>query len=226
MNFTPFGMNPVKYLSGSPWDGMTRQYAVTQTVNMYANSPVFIAAGTGADPISLLKFITCVTGANPQVGTLLPAGVANGFYWTDPTGVQRYTKYWVANTPILAGTPVIADVIDDFNVIYDVQVGGGASTLANPVAGAIAANQVGYNATFGTLLNAGSTANGGSSNAFLSTDGNGNAAAPAATATFPLQILGLSSTSSYPGNAYGVNYNVVQVRFNAHQFKAGTLGAI
>ena len=217
--FSPFGLNPVNYLNGAPWNGKTRQYSVDQTRNIYTNGPV-ILSGT-ASAISNLPTVTNTGGV--QQATTPIIGVARGFYWTDASGMQRYTQNWVANTPVLAGTDVVADVIDDTDVAYEIMVAGGASTLALPVAGNIPVASVGLNATFGNLYSFGNNAT-GISQAILSTDANGGGAAPANTATFPMQIIGLGSTSSYPGNAYGANYTVVLVRLNNHQFKAGTTG--
>lgn len=218
LTFTPFGLNAVIGRTGSTANGQVNTYAIAagqRGTSFYENMPVNIAGV--ADEISGKNSIT----VSSQDGVML--GVFVGVEYINTSGEAVFDNKWIANTPVKAGTAVLAKVYDNPEQEYDIICAAGNSAVGAPVAGSIAAVNVGLNATFGGTIGTGSNST-GKSYAFLSTNNAGGASNLAATATFPLNILSLSDTPDYMGNAFDVNYNIARVRLNNTVYRAGTPG--
>ena len=103
-----FGMKPVRMIGGAPYSGGTSRYRIA------ANYGTSIFQGDmGAQ----------VTGGTVEVhadgGTVPIVGVFNGCQFTDPTsGEQVFSNFYPASTN---ASDIIAFIIDDPNVVYEVQ---------------------------------------------------------------------------------------------------------
>ena len=103
-----FGMRPVRMVGGAPYSG--------------GQSRDRIAANYGTS-IFQGDMVAQVTGGTVEVhadgGTVPVVGVFNGCQYTDPTtSEQVYSNFYPASTN---ASDIIAFIIDDPNVVYEVQ---------------------------------------------------------------------------------------------------------
>ena len=103
-----FGMKPVRMIGGGAYTGGQRRYRIA------ANYGTSIFQG---------DMVAQVTGGGIEVhadgGTVPIVGVFNGVQYTDPTTKEQvYSNYYPASTN---ASDLIAFVIDDPNVVYEVQ---------------------------------------------------------------------------------------------------------
>lgn len=169
----PRGFVPIKHPSG---DIRVSAYTIASAYgyDIPQGHPVELT-GTG-------KNIQLSAAAN--VNTI---GVFQGCRWVDSQGNQRFSNYWPAST---AGTDIVALVIDDPNVTFEIQ----CDTLAEADVGLLADWNAGtMNTKFGT------------SGAYLVASG-------AAATDQSVRILGLIPRCD---NAYGA-YAKAEVRFAEH----------
>lgn len=117
---TPIGLRPVRMKASAAYNSQLSLYYV---LNAYANS-IFTY-----DPV------TYDAGNN---GTLTPcgAGVATvgvvvGFEYYDATGKYQFSKYWPGGTATLGNQLVIAQVIDDPSVMFDMQASNATNVAAS-----------------------------------------------------------------------------------------------
>lgn len=193
---TPFGLAPVEYLSGAPWNGQCRRYCIPSTDgNAFAIGDVVVPAGS-ADA----KGIMTVTLATPGSGVL---GVIVGM------GGEKYGGPSVdpsnLGTTIIPATKTKAYyvlVADDPNIIFEVQEIGTGTALT--------AAEVGRNAN----LVAGT--NNGYVSGWLLTNSTEDV-----TATLDVKLMGLSQR--IPDNTFGA-YAKWNVLINNHYYRVGSLG--
>ena len=103
-----FGMKPVRMIGGGAYTGGQSRYRIA------ANYGTSIFQG---------DMVAQVTGGGIEVhadgGTVPSVGVFNGVQYTDPTTKEQvYSNYYPASTN---ASDLIAFVIDDPNVVYEVQ---------------------------------------------------------------------------------------------------------
>ncbi len=103
-----FGMRPVRMVGGAPYTGGQSRYRIA------ANYGTSIFQG---------DMVAQVTGGTVEVhadgGTVPVVGVFNGCQYTDPTtSEQVYSNFYPASTN---ASDIIAFIIDDPNVVYEVQ---------------------------------------------------------------------------------------------------------
>ena len=103
-----FGMKPVRMIGGGAFTGSQSRYRIA------ANYGTSIFQG---------DMVAQVTGGGIEVhadgGTVPIVGVFNGVQYTDPTTKEQvYSNYYPASTN---ASDLIAFVIDDPNVVYEVQ---------------------------------------------------------------------------------------------------------
>jgi hypothetical protein len=197
----PFGLRPVRYMSGSPWNGQVRQYYVPSTDNtaLFRGDPVVIVGDSNdneilGNPPGSLSEVTIATGGDtPGTGTFV-----TGVMWGAVPVTADSTRYRVASTER------VIYVVDDPDVIFEIQDDGSA---------ALTADSVGLNAVL--LTGTGSTVTGLSGWTM-----DANADAPAADASNQLLILGLAKKQN---NAIGV-YAIWEVLINAHTMVRPSLG--
>lgn len=188
----PFGLRPIRYVSGEPYNGAINKYFVPST---YATS-LFIG-----DPV--IKTGTANTTAlrGYQVGALAEINKATAGTTNRTTGViVGWEPISGAESLIYgaASTTRIALVADDPNLLFWIQADS-TTTLD--------ATTVGLNAVY-TFSSSGSTVTGRSG---VQMDG-GTTTAPATTIGFQLQIVRAANLAS---NELGAN-QVWEVRINQH----------
>lgn len=192
----PYGLVPVKLVTGAPYIGVTRQYKIASG---YATN---IFKG------DLVKIHTDGTivreTADAAVDTI---GVFMGCSYTDPTFGKVFRQYYPADT---VASDIQAYVVDDPDVLFKVAViSSGASTTPIVMAD-LAQADVGRNLTM--VDNAGDTATGNSKVAVDDTSAN--------TATLPLRVVELVEETE---NSDG-GYPEVLVKFNAGHQLTNTTG--
>ena len=193
---TPFGLAPVEYLSGAPWNGQCRRYYIPSTDgNAFAIGDAVVLAGD-ADA----KGVASITLATPGSGIL---GVIVGM------GGEKYGGPSVdpsnLGTTIIPATKTKAYyvlVADDPNIIFEVQEIGTGTQLTSAAVG----------------LNANLVA--GTDNGYLSGWLLTNTT-EATTATLDVKLLGLSQR--IPDNTFGA-YAKWNVLINNHVYRVGSPG--
>jgi hypothetical protein len=159
----PYGLVPVKLLSGVPFVGLTRQYS--------------IASAYGTD-IFYGDAVKLVTGGTIERDTadaaMTPIGVFLGCTFTDPSsGNITFKQYFPAST---AASDIKAYVADGTDILFKVAVVSSGTTIGDLAITDIGANVAGVN-------NAGSTVTGNSKIAISDTS--------ATTNTLPFRIVEL-----------------------------------
>ena len=103
-----FGLRPVRQMGGAPFSGGLSRYRIASG----ATTPIFQG-----------ELVTQLTaggiGRHAASGTVPIIGVFNGVSYTDPsTGEQVFNNYYPGS---IAASDIIASVIDDPNVVFEVQ---------------------------------------------------------------------------------------------------------
>ena len=159
----PYGLLPVKLLSGSPYSGVTRQYR--------------IASGFATD-IFYGDAVKLVTGGTVERDTfdaaMTPIGVFLGCTFTDPSTSQiTFKQYWPAST---VASDAKAYVCDATNVLFKAAVVSSGTTIGDLAITDIGANVAGVD-------NTGDSISGNSRS--------GISDSSATTATLPFRIVDL-----------------------------------
>lgn len=192
----PFGLSPVEYLNGAPYNGQVRRYFIPQAdANAYAiGDPVTL--GGSADARGIASAVIATPGA-ALLGCIVGMGGATyGGMSADPNNL---------NTTVIPATktrPYYVLVADDPNIIFEVQEINSGTPLA--------ATDVGFNANLVAGANSG----------YLS-GWTLNNATKANTVTLDVKLMGLSQRN--PNNEFGLAavWNVI---INNHCYRAGTVG--
>jgi len=195
----PFGLRPIRYRDGSPYNGAFNVYAVASTyaTALFVGDPVVkVAAGSNAAaldgfPIGTLPLVEKAAAGDGNAIT----GVIVGFA-PDPDNLSRIYRP--------ASTARVVYVVDDPNVTFEIQADG-----------AIAATDVGLNAVL-IYTNAGSTVT-GRSGAELDTTSD----APAADASNQLTILRVVNA---PDNEAASAFTRCEVVINQSTELTGAIG--
>jgi hypothetical protein len=198
-NDTPFGLRPVRYRDGSPYNEAVNPYFIASTyaTALFIGDPVVKVAGgsntaaVGPYPIGTLPQIERATAGDGNAIT----GVIVGFA---PLPTNLGLQY---NT---ASTERVAFVCDDPNVMFEIQADG-----------SITATQVGLNANL-IYTHAGSTVT-GRSGAELDTSSD----APDADASNQLTILRVVNRAD---NYAATTWTKVLVAINQHTELTGAIG--
>lgn len=159
----PYGLVPVKLLSGTPFVGVTRHYKIASG---YATS-IF-----NGDAVKL------VTGGTVERDTfdaaMTPIGVFLGCTYTDPNlGYKLFSQYYPAST---VASDIEAYVVDATDVLFKAAVLSSGTTIGDLAQTDVGANVAGVN-------NTGDTVTGNSKGGISDTS--------ATTATLPFRIVGL-----------------------------------
>jgi len=174
---SPFGLRPVRYRSGAPYNGAANPYFIKSdyATALYIGDPVVITGtsntarvtypGLGSAEIGTLREINKVTAGDSNSDAERQTGVIVGFYPSPAAGLDKQYNP--------ASTERVALVADDPNLVFEIQADG-----------AIPAASMGLNAIF-IYTHAGSTAT-GLSGAELDTTGT----VPAADASYQMRIVG------------------------------------
>jgi len=173
----PYGLVPVKLVSGTPFAGVTRQYKIASG---YATS---IFAG---DAVKL------VTGGTVERDTfdaaMTPIGVFMGCSYTDATLGKVFRQYFPAST---AADDIMAYVVDATDVLFKAAVVSSGTTIGDLALTDLGANVAGVD-------NTGDTASGNSRCAISDTS--------ATTDTLPFRIVGLVEETKNATGGYTEAY--------------------
>jgi len=173
----PYGLVPVKLLSGVPFVGVTRHYKIASG---YATS---IFAG---DAVKL------VTGGTVERDTfdaaMTPIGVFMGCSYTDATLGKVFRQYFPAST---AASDIMAYVVDATDVLFKAAVVSSGTTIGDLALTDLGANVAGVD-------NTGDTASGNSRCAISDTS--------ATTNTLPFRIVGLVEETKNASGGYTEAY--------------------
>jgi hypothetical protein len=103
-----FGCKPVRMMGGAPYSGGQSRYRIASG----ATTPIFQG--------DLVTQLTAgVIGRHAATGTVPIVGVFNGVQYTDPTtGEQVFKNHYPGS---ISASDIIASVIDDPNVVFEVQ---------------------------------------------------------------------------------------------------------
>ena len=186
---SPAGLLPLRHANGGTMRTNRYYIAGGLAANIYRGSAV-VATGTS-------KQITVATAGS----TTLLIGVFKGCFYVDAGNNTQFRPYWGSGQTIATGSVVEAEVFDDPNMLYAIQVSGAA--------GLVAAN-VGLLANL--VIGTGSTFTGNSGDQLdQTTIGSG--------AQLRIEELLQASSPQQPGsiNAYG-QYAKAVVRFAIGQF--------
>ena len=170
----PYGLVPVKLLSGVPFVGVTRHYGIASG---YATS-IF-----NGDAVKL------VTGGTVERDTfdaaMTPIGVFVGCSFTDPSTEQKtFKQYYPAST---VASDIEAYVVDATDVLFKVAVVSSGTTIGDLAITDIGANVAGVD-------NTGSTVTGNSKCAISDTS--------ATTNTLPFRIVDLVEETKNASGGY------------------------
>lgn len=159
----PYGLVPVKLLSGVPFVGTTRQYSIASG---YATDIFY------GDAVKLVTGGTVERDAADSAMT--PIGVFLGCSFTDPNSEQlTFKQYFPAST---AASDIVAYVADGTDILFKVAVVSSGTTI-----GDLAITDIGANVAM--VDNTGSTVTGNSKIAISDTT--------ATTNTLPMRIVAL-----------------------------------
>lgn len=131
----PFGIKPVRTLSGTTWNGQLEEYEIYPTLEMdlYTNDPVSFDAvfsnATTPQP-GYLYYAGEKTVTNTDIKITPLVGSFQGCKYIDVKGKPVYSPCWLGKTPIYPNTKVVGLVAADPNLVYQVQVSN--SVAPNP----------------------------------------------------------------------------------------------
>lgn len=205
----PFGLRPVKHLSGASWSGLVNLYCIPSTDGsaFAIGDVVKAAAGSDAMGVPYVRKGTSGAAARGVIAGVLP--VAPETSATTLLGTSLALESIVI--PAIKAKDYYIWVCDDPSVVCEVQMNNGIVPLGDTVAGSM-----NKNADFSVVAN-----NGYISQSVL------DAASIATTSTLDLRILGLTvgivnagvSTTGTTGQ-----YAVALVKFNNHELANATAG--
>jgi hypothetical protein len=196
-----FGLTPVRYRSGAPYNGACNPYAIASNYGtaLYigdvvtrtgtANAAAITAVGAGTFPIGSLPEVEKTTAGDSSTDAERQTGVIVGFAASPSAGLDKQYNP--------ASTARVAYVADDPNLVFEVQCPS-----------ALTAAQIGLNAIL-LYTHGGSTVTGISG---VEIDG-GDGTAPAADASYQVRIIGQVNR---PDNEPNAVYNKVYVVLNNH----------
>jgi len=174
----PYGLVPVKLLSGTPFAGVTRTFKIASG---YATS-IF-----NGDAVKL------VTGGTVERDTfdaaMTPVGVFMGCSYTDPVlGYKLFSQYYPAST---VASDIEAYVVDATDVLFKAAVVSSGTTIGDLALTDIGANVAGVD-------NTGDSTSGNSRGAISDTS--------ATTNTLPFRIVGLVEETKNTSGGYTEAY--------------------
>jgi len=198
------GFKPVKHLNGSPYNGQANLYEVPagEAVPVFVGDLVKLSDQAAT---SLYPAVEAVVGASAQIaaGPILGAvvGIVNSKF--DPVAGALSSGSISLDTPVYrpASTKQFVLVADSDDIIYEAEADA-----------SVAAASIGLNVGVGASAHTNPLLTGASPMYVYSTT------APDATATRPLQILGIVNR---PDNEIGANSKVL-VRINVQSY--GSVG--
>lgn len=186
----PFGFRPVRRLDGAAPNYQTNRYLIsTANTNTFGTGDVVIFDGTNAGYID-----KALTTSTPVLGVF-----AGCEYFDSGQQKKIWSQQWTGPTTALA--PVVAQVYDDTNIVFEAQSKSGT---------VVAQSAIRQNAKFGS----------GSPNATtgISTETLDDSTLATNQSGYPFKVVGLSQKV---GNDNTAGFNLVEVVLNASNYKTG-----
>lgn len=148
----PFGLKPLCTITGATWTTKVNKYRIyanaagttTYQNSIFEGDPVVDAtslAGTAANGKigTIAAYNPNFTDGTPSTFTAVPIkGIFLGCEYTSTANnFNRYvfSNFWPGATQVVAGTEIIAHVLDDPTVIYEIQVSSHINAAANAFVG-------------------------------------------------------------------------------------------
>lgn len=193
----PFGLRPMRYRSGAPYNGAVNPYSIGtgDGTALFLGDPVMFAADSNAAAQGDGRH---QPGSLPIITRAATTGVAVGVV----CGVEWVTRDSLTYRP--ASTAAVIYVADDPDIVFWCQDDG---------AGTPGAGNAGINANF-TFATAGSVVSGRSGAAL-------NGATWAATQAFQAHVIGLARL---PNNDVAFDFATWEVTLNTHQYQGSAAG--
>jgi hypothetical protein len=194
----PFGLAPVQYLNGSPFNGKGRRYYIPSgDTNKYAIGDPVITSTGAADSMGVQAVTLATAGdSHPVLGVIV--GFGSSVY--GGPGVDTNSQFAGAVIPATKTHDYYVYVVDDPNVLFEIQEYGSSYTVAD----------VGKNCNLKS----------GTDNGYVSGWVLDDSAVSATNSTRQLRLVGLVQRRD---NAPGA-YARWLVLINLHQYKAGVAG--
>jgi len=170
----PYGLVPVKMISGTPYAGVTRQYTIASGYN------------TNIFNGDAVKLVTAGTVERDTAdAAMTPIGIFLGCTYTDPNSKQKlFSQYWPAGTVASDAKAYVCDATD---VLFKVAVVSSGTTIGDLADTDLGANVAGVD-------NTGDTINGNSKIAISDTT--------ATTNTLPFRIVELVDETKNSSGGY------------------------
>lgn len=233
---SPQGFQPYRYLNGTLYTGSQTAYLIRGNVNNTGVSygttinkgdlvtlDSALAAVGGRNSGTIIRYTTAF-GSSAGVGVL---GTFQGCQYYDANNVLQYSDRWVASTQTYLNSNPVAFVADDPNLLYNVQVVGGAHTPPDEAAPiTLSLNTINISEATSFMSDLGFNYNlidvqpAAGDNRGLSVESL-DLFTQASTATLPLKLLFLTPQTK---NNFGLLFNNGLVMINNHVWKAGTVG--
>lgn len=117
---TPFGLKPLEYLSGAPWNGQARKYYIASTyaTALYIGDPVVLAGSSDTSGKYPTVEKATLADGNYTIGPIVA-------FEPDPTAPER--KYHAASTA------QYCYVADDPRIIFEIQMDSATDLAATDV---------------------------------------------------------------------------------------------
>jgi hypothetical protein len=148
----PFGLKPLETLVGATWTGKVNKYkiyadatgTVTYQNSIFENDPVTNATSLGGTAANgkvggIATYAPTFTDGTPSTFSALPIkGVFVGCeYKSTSNSFDKYklSNCWIGGTHVAPGSEIIAHIIDDPTVVYEIQVSSHINANANAFVG-------------------------------------------------------------------------------------------
>jgi hypothetical protein len=150
----PFGLRPMNSIVGGSWTEKVNEYkiytsadgATTYATSIFTGDPVQWGTSIGATPTTtglvgtIARYAPTFADATPSTFSTVPIlGVFMGCRYVAANSVSATphisSPFWPASTLVKPGTSIIAYILDDPEVIFDIQVSSHINAAANAFVG-------------------------------------------------------------------------------------------
>jgi hypothetical protein len=150
----PFGLRPMNSLAGGSWTEKVNEYKIyasadgtsTYAVSLFTGDPVQWGTSVVNTPTTtglvgtIALYAPTFADATPSTFSTVPIlGIFMGCRYQAANSVSSTpyiaSPYWPASAQVKPGTSIIAYVLDDPNVIFDIQVSSHINAAANVFVG-------------------------------------------------------------------------------------------
>ncbi len=126
----PYGLKPVQYRNGNPWNGQARLYAIAaaDTNPFYIGDPVKNTAAADANGLPVVTLATAgatARGVIVGIGTVVQGGFLQGGPYVNPDNLGATSRPSGAQTKVY-----YAAVVDDPDVVFSIMENAGTPGTA------------------------------------------------------------------------------------------------